>query len=370
MPVYALDNARQQTESVGAQTETLLGTTPDGYRPIAQGAYDGFALWCVEVNDPQDWSQIEGFVGRLALSPNRLIKERLVFSSTGNWISWGEGTKVVISTPLSQAFNGEPWVEVASAATCEIWKAASGRVRVTGTTGIESFGTAPAETQALVEFADALTLTHDAGALVLPGGKDVAVAAGDRAFVIYRGGSVSEIVEFMQQSRLESFPVPAAAMQPSPQDGCGDLESTDVASDVPAQWFLPFAHTDEQNAQFSLPVPKGWTGDDPLLSLKWKPRDTDGGDVLWQLRAAVVAAGEAPSAWGDATEFTSAAGTTAGAQRVTARAAVTPDGTPAGGVELYVQVRRAPAEAEDTYLDYADLLSVELTFPMLVTGDR
>ena len=69
---------------------------------------------------------------------------------------------------------------VASAATCDVGSATSLKVAITGTTTITSLGAAPYRLK-LVRFAGALTLTHNATTLILPGGANIAAAAGDTA---------------------------------------------------------------------------------------------------------------------------------------------------------------------------------------------
>lgn len=72
-------------------------------------------------------------------------------------------------------------VNVASAATTNIGAAAGNRVRITGTTTITSLGTIAAGACRTVTFAGALTLTHNATSLILPGGTNITTAAGDVA---------------------------------------------------------------------------------------------------------------------------------------------------------------------------------------------
>ena len=73
--------------------------------------------------------------------------------------------------------------DVASAGACDIGAAASLKVNVTGTTTITSLGTAPHQVK-LVRFSGALTLTHNATSLILPGGANIATAAGDTMIAI------------------------------------------------------------------------------------------------------------------------------------------------------------------------------------------
>lgn len=69
-------------------------------------------------------------------------------------------------------------VSVASATTCNIGAAASNKVAITGTTPITSFGTT-ANRLKFIRFGGALTLTHNATSLILPGGANITTAAGD-----------------------------------------------------------------------------------------------------------------------------------------------------------------------------------------------
>jgi hypothetical protein len=72
---------------------------------------------------------------------------------------------------------------VASAATTDIGAAASYAVKITGTTTITSFGT-DGQGPRFVRFTGALTLTHNASSLILPGGANITTAAGDTCIAI------------------------------------------------------------------------------------------------------------------------------------------------------------------------------------------
>lgn len=68
--------------------------------------------------------------------------------------------------------------DLASAATCDVGAVNSLFLRITGTTTIMSLGTNYTGPR-LIRFAAALTLTHNASSLVLPGGANITTAAGD-----------------------------------------------------------------------------------------------------------------------------------------------------------------------------------------------
>lgn len=78
-------------------------------------------------------------------------------------------------------FPFEVETAVASAATTDLGAVNSRRVSITGTVTITSFGsTAPAGTVRRGRFASALTLTHNATSLILPGAANITTAANDR----------------------------------------------------------------------------------------------------------------------------------------------------------------------------------------------
>ena len=69
---------------------------------------------------------------------------------------------------------------IASAATTAIGGTTSDKVSITGTTTITSFGTVAAGVSRKGRFTGALTLTHNATSLIIPGGSNKTTAAGDR----------------------------------------------------------------------------------------------------------------------------------------------------------------------------------------------
>jgi hypothetical protein len=71
--------------------------------------------------------------------------------------------------------------DIASAATTNLGTATGEFVDVTGTTTITSFGTIAAGIVRTVRFTGALTLTHNATSLILPGGANITTAANDTA---------------------------------------------------------------------------------------------------------------------------------------------------------------------------------------------
>lgn len=93
--------------------------------------------------------------------------------------------------------------DVASGATCNIGAAASEHVRITGTTTITAFDTVAAGIRRTGYFSGALTLTHNATSLILPGGANITTAANDR-FVALSLGSGNWIVLNYQKANGEA----------------------------------------------------------------------------------------------------------------------------------------------------------------------
>ena len=77
--------------------------------------------------------------------------------------------------------------DIASAGTTDIGAATGQYVKVTGTTTITALGTVNAGTTRWVEFTGALTLTHNATSLKLPGSANITTAAGDVACFVSLG---------------------------------------------------------------------------------------------------------------------------------------------------------------------------------------
>ena len=103
--------------------------------------------------------------------------------------------------PVSNVFSAQNHAvtTLASAATVDLGTAATDRVNISGTTTITSFGTA-ADRSRLVKFLGALTLTHNATTLVLPGAANITTVAGDFANLNSDGSGNWTCVEYIRSS--------------------------------------------------------------------------------------------------------------------------------------------------------------------------
>ena len=102
----------------------------------------------------------------------------------------GAGVVAGDSLRFEQLFSQGTEQDIASAATVDIGGLNTTIARITGTTTITSFGT-NYNGPRYVRFAGALTLTHNATTLILPGGANITTAAGDRAILTPVGNPAS-----------------------------------------------------------------------------------------------------------------------------------------------------------------------------------
>ncbi len=127
---------------------------------------------------------------------------------------------------------------LASSTTTDLGTAASNIVSVTGTTAITSFGTTATTGNPLyfVRFTGALTLTHNASSLILPGGASITTAAGDTCVPKYEGSGNWRVLSYDKASGLpvvSTSTVPYAAINgclPSSIAGTNTTASITVGS--------------------------------------------------------------------------------------------------------------------------------------------
>jgi len=103
-------------------------------------------------------------------------------------------------TQVPSVMIDRPLVTIASASTVNIGAAASDNISVTGTTTITAFDSIAAGAVRTVTFAGALTLTHNATTLILPGSANITTAAGDVATFISLGSGNWRCVTYTKAS--------------------------------------------------------------------------------------------------------------------------------------------------------------------------
>lgn len=127
--------------------------------------------------------------------PNPTIKSSVSLTTPN--INAATGTSLVLSSFLNEAKGSD----IASATTTDIGAAVGNFVHVTGTTTITGLGTVQAGTRRIVKFTGALTLTHNATSLILPGGANITTVAGDCAMFISLGSGNWICVNYQKVSQ-------------------------------------------------------------------------------------------------------------------------------------------------------------------------
>ncbi len=110
---------------------------------------------------------------------------------TGGSAARTDNTLIALGNALTLAR-----ADIASAATTNIGGAASGYLRVTGTTTITAFDNVAAGIQRVLLFNGILTLTYNATSLILPGAANVKTAVGDVAVFVSEGSGNWRCVDY------------------------------------------------------------------------------------------------------------------------------------------------------------------------------
>ena len=123
-----------------------------------------------------------------------LVASGFTAASTTETLTGTSTTKAL--TPDSAAALWEQGSNVASAATVSLGE--GGHFHITGTTTITDidFATDKAGRRATVTFDGALTLTHNATTLILPGGANITTAAGDTMNIVSEGSDVIRVTSY------------------------------------------------------------------------------------------------------------------------------------------------------------------------------
>lgn len=101
-------------------------------------------------------------------------------------------------TMSGASINEAQGADIPSATTTDIGAATGNLVHVTGTTTITGLGTIQAGTRRIVEFTGALTLTYNAGSLILPGAANIQTVAGDIAHFVSEGAGNWRCVSYLR----------------------------------------------------------------------------------------------------------------------------------------------------------------------------
>lgn len=111
----------------------------------------------------------------------------------GRYVQLGGGST---GGAMTGQFNYAKGADIASASTTNIATATGNYVNVTGTTTITALGTVQAGAIRHVRFTGALTITHNATSLILPGGRNILTVAGDIATFVSEGSGNWRLLDY------------------------------------------------------------------------------------------------------------------------------------------------------------------------------
>lgn len=124
--------------------------------------------------------------------------------------------------------------DIVSADSIDLGASTGNYVKVTGTVGISSLGTATAGVRKIVEFTGILVLTYNATSLILPSSDNITTGAGDVATFVSLGSGNWKCVDYLRATGLSLVNY---ATDVSLQNG--SLEN--ITSNVPTAWtFKPY----------------------------------------------------------------------------------------------------------------------------------
>lgn len=171
------DNVRE-TFTGAASTTITLGGAAQNSRTLSAVLTSGDTFW----GTARGGAEIS--VGLFTYNGSTVAQTSVFYSSnSNNAVSFSSGAPCEIFIDVPGRIFDElnlTEISVASASTCDIGAAQGGKIAITGTTTITSFGTS-ANKRRFVRFTGALTLTHNGTSLILPGAANITTVAGDTA---------------------------------------------------------------------------------------------------------------------------------------------------------------------------------------------
>lgn len=175
---------KETTTTTGTGALSLDGTVGSGFLAFSSEFADGAkVIYGIAAVDTNGNGNFEIVIGTLTHgTPDTLTRDTVIRSTNANnKVNWGPGTKFVFSdisayfTPVERTAES-----VACAATIALDAVAGNFVHATGSTGpVTSFGTARAAGRRVTVVWDSTPTINNGPNLVIPGGANVTVSAGD-----------------------------------------------------------------------------------------------------------------------------------------------------------------------------------------------
>lgn len=311
--------------------------------------------------------------------PNTTIESSKIDALTADLLADANAARPVVaggtgaSTAVGAADNLSTSDSIASATTTDLSTVDGVNVTITGTDTIEAFGTVQDGARRYLTFAAALTLTHNASSLILPGGANITTAAGDTAVarslgsgnwrvISYTKADGSVIASGVDPRGQHTIWMPAGAMTPTSTNGAAAATEELATNDV-MLGYLAFDDSTRENACFQIQMPKSWNEGTLVCQFVWKCGATSG-DVIWGIQAVAFADDDAlDTAFGTAVEVTDTAGGAADDCMISDEtSAMTVAGSPSAEELVVFKVYRDAADGSDTLSGDAELLGVKIHY--------
>lgn len=265
--------------------------------------------------------------------------------------------KAVAKATLPNADRAMPlWAavtDVASAATALIVASGSLKVRITGTTTITAFETASSGTIIDGYFAAALTLTHNASSLILPGGANITTAAGDSFTALSLGSGNWKIINYNRASGEAVVSASTVGTQsagffsadmwaPEVTNGAQRVFNS-LATNLQIVSGLAFDTTTQEFANLYTKFPKKWNAGTITFKPHWYAASGSGNVVFAMQGVAITHDDPLNGAWGTAQNSDMTMTATNDLQIGPASSAITIAGSPAKDDGVWLRIKRVVA---------------------------
>ncbi|MBL9034630.1 MAG: hypothetical protein JNN33_07705 [Rhodospirillaceae bacterium] len=254
--------------------------------------------------------------------------------------------------------------DIASAATIDLGAADGQYVKVTGAATITALGTVNAGVMRWVEFTGALTLTHNASSLKLPGAANIVTAAGDVGCFVSLGAGNWKCLGYFPASGIGAIGkhmifVPAGALVGALTGGAS-LGTIETATNKHCLRTFDFDQSAIESACFTLTMPKSWNEGTVSFRPIWT-FSSGAGAVVWALQAVAASDDDALDVAYGTEQIVEDTGLSAGdLHRGAESAAITVAGSPAVSDTVLFRIKRNATHGNDTLTGDARLIGLEI----------